>query len=100
MSDIKVRQSDTQDVAFIDVLKVITDQTLRQSSDIKGLIAELDSFKLVEQGHDEKSKIELSSLTVFLLGLIAGSLTSVGFVIYVNLSYSKIDKKKDDDATA
>ena len=45
MSEMRIRQSDTQDVAFIDVLKSVSEQTLKEQHKIEGMIRQLEIIK-------------------------------------------------------
>ena len=42
LSDLKVRNSDTQDVAFVDILKSVTEQTLVESRKLEKVMSQVE----------------------------------------------------------
>ena len=38
LTDINIRKSDTQDVAFIDVMKSVSEATIKESTTIEGML--------------------------------------------------------------
>ena len=45
LSEIRIRQSDTQDVAIIDVMKTVSESTLKEQHKLEGMIRQLEIIK-------------------------------------------------------
>ncbi|TNV76420.1 hypothetical protein FGO68_gene10586 [Halteria grandinella] len=96
LSDLRVRGSDTQDVAFIDVMKSVSEQGIKDQRKLEGLLKQIELYKLSNQDestHDESSQ-GMSGMTAFLGGILMGAIASVGFVIYINIQQPK--KKQEE----
>ena len=79
-------------MAFLDVMRSVSESTFNETKKLKSLSMQIETVKLIRLEEEEEKSKEgegaegLSELSVFLLGLIAGAVLSVGFVVFVNIS--------------
>ena len=86
MSDKQIRESDTQDVAFIDVMRSVSEQTIKENRKLEGLVRQIELLKKAGEMPEEEEEQEWGKTTIFMMGLIAGGVASIAMVIYVNVN--------------